>query len=162
MRHAPLIQVRDWQVVGSPFSQEIMRSLFSGFRNIFARASTHAWPPQSADHRTANAILWNWTERTSHPRRSITHWLHEQTTEWDIHVRGSDTYHIYPTRIDFPLSSLQIWNTYVATTMMTTTLQGCKCALRELSPAGTAIAVLKTDRCFATRLLATIRDCWKI
>lgn len=161
MRHAPLIQVRDWQVVGSPFSREIMRSLFSGFRNIFARASTHAWPPPITERR----MQFFETERNARRTRVVqsrTDCMNKQQNGTYMYERVIRT--IYPTRIDFPLSSLQIWNTYVAAAATTTmtTLQGCKCALQELSPAGTAIAVLKTDRCFATRLLATIQGCWKI
>lgn len=155
---APLIRVRDWQVVGTPLSQEIMRSLFSGFRNIFARAST---PDLRRSPITERRMQFFETERASHPRRSITHRLHEQTTERSIRIRASDTYRISdPYRFPIVLSSNleYIRSSGGNETTMTTTLQGCKCALREFSPAGTAIAVLKKRRrCFATRLLAIVR-----
>jgi len=83
--------------------QEIMRSLFSGFA-IYLRARARA-RLTSADHQTTNAILRNWTERASHPRRSITHRLHEQTTERDVRIE-SDTYRISdPYRFPIVLSS---------------------------------------------------------
>lgn len=142
-------------------------AIFRVSQYICAREHAHAWPPSIVERRTANAILRKLNARRTHVVQSRTGCMNKQRNG----AYGRVTRTVYPTRIDFPLSSLQIWDTYVATAATATAIptgMQIRVSSRELLPAESCNRNSKKcrDRCFATRRLHLSYDCtrcyWKI